>query len=62
MMAYFIHFRAPQDVKKRVAEIINREKTSNLTPDEAAELDHFMKLEHTMRLVKASACIMPNNE
>ncbi len=49
------HFEASQEVKDRVADLIYHEKTASLTPDEASELDHFMKLEHLMRLVKARA-------
>jgi hypothetical protein len=35
--------------------LIHKEKTIGLTPDESSELDHFMKLEHLMRLAKARA-------
>lgn len=49
------HFEASQEVKGRVADLIHREKAASLTPDEASELDHFLKLEHIMRLAKARA-------
>jgi hypothetical protein len=50
-----IHFEASQETKDHAAELIYREKSTGLTPDEASELDHFMQLEHLMRLVKARA-------
>lgn len=48
-------FEASEAAKQRVAELIHREKTTGLSPDEAAELDHYMQLEHLMRLAKARA-------
>jgi hypothetical protein len=41
--------------KKRVADLIHREKTTGLSPEEESELDHYMQLEHLMRLAKARA-------
>lgn len=49
------HFTASQEVKDRVAYLIQREKMGQITPNETSELDHFMKLEHLMRLAKARA-------
>lgn len=49
------HFEPSQETKDYVADLIHKEKTVGLTPDEASELDHFMKLEHLMRLAKAKA-------
>jgi len=46
-------FQPSAAVKERVADLIHREKSEGLTPDETAELDHYMQLEHLMRLVKA---------
>ena len=50
-----IAFRPSEAVKERVADLIDREKTEGLTPDETAELNHYMQLEHLMRLAKARA-------
>ncbi len=50
-----ISFRASDAAKERVAELIHREKTVGLSPEETAELDHYMQLEHLMRLAKARA-------
>lgn len=49
------HFEASRATKDLVAELIHREKTSGLTTDEASELDHYLRLEHLMRLAKARA-------
>jgi hypothetical protein len=48
-------YEASAEVKDRVAELIRKEKTENLTPEEATELDDYMTLEHLMRMAKARA-------
>ena len=48
-------FEASQSTKDRVADLIHKEKTTGLTPEESSELDHYLKLEHIMRLAKARA-------
>ena len=46
----------PSDVtKQRVSDLIDQEKTRGLSGDEKSELDHYMQLEHLMRLAKARA-------
>lgn len=50
-----IAFRPSETAKQRVAELIQREKNSGLTPEEKAELEHYLQLEHLMRLAKARA-------
>ena len=50
-----IAFRPSAATKARVAELIRREKNEGLTPEETAELDDYMRLEHLMRLAKARA-------
>jgi hypothetical protein len=50
-----IAFRPSEATKERVADLIHREKTVGLTPDETAELGHYLQLEHLMRLAKARA-------
>ena len=46
---------APDVMKDRVADLIYKEKTDGLTPNEKSELDSCMRLEHLGRLVKARA-------
>ena len=48
-------FQPSEAVKERVADLIHREKTTGLSPDETAELNHYLELEHLMRLAKAGA-------
>ena len=48
-------FEPSQPTKDYVADLLHKEKTSGLTPEESSELDHFLKLEHLMRLAKARA-------
>lgn len=43
------------DSKDRVADLIAREKNSELTAEERSELDHYLQIEHIMRLAKAKA-------
>ncbi len=50
-----VAFHPSETVKARVADLIHREKTTDLSPDETAELDHYLQLEHVMRLAKARA-------
>jgi hypothetical protein len=53
--AKLIAFRPSERTRRRVADLVRREKTAGLTRDESAELDHFLELEHLMRLTKARA-------
>lgn len=48
-------FEASQETKDHVADLIHKEKPAGLTPQARSELDHFIWLEHLMRLAKARA-------
>ena len=50
-----IAFRPSEAARKRVWDLVAREKTDGLTPDESSELEHYLQLEHIMRLAKARA-------
>ena len=50
-----ITFRPSNAIKKMVADLINKEKTIGLSSDEKSELEHYMQLEHIMRLAKVRA-------
>jgi hypothetical protein len=50
-----IDFHPSDTTKTRVAELIHRQKTDSLSPDDLAELDHYLQVEHLMRLAKARA-------
>jgi len=49
------HFEPSQETKDRVADLIHREKTAGLAPEETSELDYYLRVEHLMRLAKARA-------
>ncbi|MGO9273565.1 MAG: hypothetical protein ACLQOO_25570 [Terriglobia bacterium] len=49
------HFRPSSEAEQRIAVLIEREKESELSLEEKAELDHFMELEHILRMAKARA-------
>jgi hypothetical protein len=49
------HFRPSPEAQQRVAALIEREKADRLSPEEKAELDHFIELEHILRMAKARA-------
>ena len=48
-------FGPSRETRERVADLIHREKTTGLTPDQKSELDHYLEIEHLMRLAKARA-------
>ncbi len=48
-------FRPSDGAKARVGELLAKEKGPGLTPEESSELDHYLQLEHLMRLAKARA-------
>lgn len=48
-------YQASESTRQRVADLIAREKADGLAEDERSELDHYMQLEHVMRLAKARA-------
>ena len=50
-----VRFRPSPEAQKRVDDLVEREKEGGLAPDEKAELDHFIQLEHVLRMAKAKA-------
>ncbi|HEX6748355.1 MAG TPA: hypothetical protein VF092_13750 [Longimicrobium sp.] len=50
-----IAFRPSGNTRRRVVDLVEREKTSGLSRAERSELDHFLSIEHLMRLAKARA-------
>lgn len=57
-----IEFQSSKTVKERVADLIFREKNEGISLDEKAELDHYLILEHLLRLAKARAYDFINKE
>jgi GTP-dependent phosphoenolpyruvate carboxykinase len=50
-----VAFQPSDEAKQRVAHLIEREKVEVLTMDEKSELEHYLQLEHLMRMAKARA-------
>lgn len=50
-----IGFRPSEATKARLADLLQREKVEGLSSDEVSEPDHYLQLEHLMRLAKARA-------
>lgn len=48
-------FKPSAKARKRVTDLIAREKETGLLPEEKRELDEYMQLEHLMRMAKARA-------
>jgi hypothetical protein len=53
-----IEFKPSKSAQKRVRDLIEREKTVDISPDEKEELDNCMALEHLMCLAKAHARLL----
>lgn len=50
-----VAFQPSAEVRARVADLIARAKAMGLPAAEQVELDHYLQLEHLMRLAKARA-------
>jgi hypothetical protein len=56
-----LNFRPSDKAQQRLAELIERERESQLSEEEAAELNHFLELEHILRMAKAKARLIVAN-
>lgn len=50
-----LSYRPSAEAQERVRYLLAKNKSGELTPDEAEELERFGELEHFMQLVKARA-------
>lgn len=50
-----VAFQPSEEAKQRVVHLIEKEKSAALNTDEKSELEHYLQLEHLMRLAKARA-------
>ena len=57
-----LEFQPSDETRERVHELIRKEKDTGLLPDEASELDDYMRLEHLMRMAKARARHLAGSE
>jgi hypothetical protein len=49
------NFRPSAEAQKRVTELLEKQRESQLTDEETSELDRFVQLEHILGLAKAKA-------
>jgi hypothetical protein len=49
------NFRPSPEAQKRVAELLDKQRESQLTAEETSELDGFVQIEHILGLAKAKA-------
>lgn len=50
-----IAFRPSDSSQQRVSELLERKKSDELSSAESSELEHYLQIEHLMRLAKARA-------
>ena len=55
MPASLLAFQASEGSRQRVHELIQKEKSDGLLPEETTELNDCLQLEHLMRMAKARA-------
>jgi hypothetical protein len=48
-----IAFRLPDPFQERAHMLLDKNREGSITPDERAELDEFLQIEHLMTLLKA---------
>lgn len=59
--AELVAFEASTETKARVADLIRRQKMNGLTEEEESDLNHFLHVEHILRLAKAKARVRSAN-
>jgi hypothetical protein len=50
-----VQFQVSESIKERVADLIFREKNEGISLNEKSELDHYLVIEHLLRLAKTRA-------
>ena len=50
-----VEFKPSKTARQRILDLIERQKATPLPAEERAELDHYLEIEHLMRLAKARA-------
>jgi len=50
-----VAFRPSEAAEERVRTLLHKEKNAELTDEEKTEFDHYMHIEHLMRLAKVRA-------
>lgn len=55
------HFHSSEEVRRRVWDLIERERGEGLLSEERVELDDYLKLEHLLVMAKARARLLSGN-
>ncbi len=50
-----VDFKPSEESRQRVWDLIERGKAAPLPPEDKSEMDHYLEVEHLMRLAKARA-------
>ena len=50
-----VEFKPSEAARQRVWDLLERQKSAPLPTEEKSELDHYLEIEHLMRLAKARA-------
>jgi hypothetical protein len=50
--------RPTEELQARMSQLLAQNKAGHLTPQEESELNHYMTLEHLVRLAKAQAMVI----
>jgi hypothetical protein len=50
-----VDYRPSLEAQQRVAELIARENEGGLSPEKQSELEHFVDLEHILRMARGRA-------
>lgn len=48
-------YRLPDDLQQRAHDLLNKNRSGELTPDERAEMEEFREIDHLLTLIKAKA-------
>jgi hypothetical protein len=57
-----LRFQASDETIARVEQLIRKEKSDGLMPEESSELDDYLRLEHLMRMAKTRARALAGHE
>jgi len=50
-----VEFKPSESARQKVWDLLERQKVAQLPTEDKAELDHYLEVEHLMRLAKARA-------
>ncbi len=53
-----VEYRPSQALVTRMQDLLERNRTAGLTPDEQAEMDEFLRMEHFMTMLKLKARLL----